>query len=125
MTSIPLEEYRLALRDAVCSVCLCFTPQEEHPARCRHETIGDCSLFSKLGEVVDTISKVHSGSIVPYVDELRHSVCAKCDHQNALGVCDIRDDRGPVPNWCVLDTYFNLIVGAIEEVREREPNSEK
>ena len=45
-------------------------------------------------------------------------MCAHCDHQDSHGVCNLRDSRAPVPNWCILDAYFNLIVGAVEVVQK-------
>jgi hypothetical protein len=119
MTRIAAEEYKDALRGAVCSMCICFSPDKTATGRCVHENSGQCSLFAKLDEVVDVVAKVHSGSVVPYVEQLRRDVCAKCEHQDERGVCEVRDSAGPVPNWCVLDAYFNLIVGTIEEVQQR------
>ena len=117
MSTISVEDYREAMRENICSVCVSFAADRENRARCVHETSGQCSLFSHLDEVVEAVSTVHSGSIEPYVSALRHEVCANCAHQNKQGVCDLRDSRGPVPIWCPLDTYFNLIVGTIEDLR--------
>jgi hypothetical protein len=117
MIPIPIQEYEAAMRDDVCSVCVCFAPDKQNPGRCVQETSGRCSLFAHLSEVVGATSAVNSSSMEPYTNELRRTVCAKCDHQNKLGICDLRDSRGPMPAWCVLDTYFNLIVGAIEDVQ--------
>jgi len=119
MSRIALDEYKEAMRDAVCSVCVSFTADSENPARCIHENSKQCSLFANLDEVVDVVSKVDSGSIAPYLQSLRRNVCAKCEHQDANGVCDVRDNHGPEPTWCALDAYFNLVVGAIEGVQER------
>lgn len=119
MTPIAIEEYRDAMRSAICNLCVSFAADTQNPPRCVHENSGQCNLFAKLGEVVDVVSHVDSGSIAPYMEELRRNVCARCEHQDERGICDVRDGRGPVPTWCVLDTYFNLIVGAIEEVQGR------
>jgi hypothetical protein len=70
-----------------------------------------------LGEVVNVISGVDSHSIEAYTEALRREVCAKCDHQDERRICNLRDSRGPVPTWCILDAYFNLVVGAVEEVQ--------
>jgi hypothetical protein len=117
MTPIRVEEYQDAMRDAVCGVCVCFTEDRQRPERCVHENSGLCSLFAHLGEVVDVISGVDSNSMEAYTDALRRGVCAKCDHQDKRGICDLRDSRAPLPTWCTLDAYFNLIVGAAEEVQ--------
>jgi hypothetical protein len=117
MTPIAIEEYQDAMRDAVCGVCVSFTEDRRNPGRCIHETTGECGLFEKLNEVVGVISGINSNSIEPYTNALRREICAKCDHQDASGNCDLRNSRSRVPNWCILDTYFNLIVGAIEEAQ--------
>ena len=117
MAPIAIEKYEEAMREAICSVCVCFADDKRAPGRCVHEQSGQCRLFAHLGDVADVVSDIASGSIDPYVEALRRQVCAKCVHQDARGVCDVRDSRGPVPKWCVLDAYFNLIVGALEEVQ--------
>jgi hypothetical protein len=120
MTGIASEEYKDALRSSICSMCICFAQDNNIDARrCIHENSGQCSLFAKLNDVVDVVSRVKSGSVGPYVEQLRHDVCAHCEHQDKNSVCDVRDKHGPVPNWCVLDAYFNLIVGTIEEVQQK------
>jgi len=105
------------MRDAICSVCVCFAEDKQNPTQCIHENSGQCSLFAHLGEVVEAISGVDSDSIDAYTEVLRRKVCAKCDHQDERGICSLRDGRGPVPTWCILDAYFNLIVGTTEDVQ--------
>ena len=117
MTSISIEEYKQEMREAICPVCVCFTTDEANAGRCFHEHSGKCGLFAHLGEVVDVVSNVESHSIGPYVDVLRHEVCAKCENQDDQGICRLRDNSDPVPDWCVLDSYFNLVVGAVERVQ--------
>ena len=119
MGAITVDDYKDAMREGICSLCVSFAADSRNPTRCVHEQSGQCSLFSHLPEVVDVVSKVDSGSIVPYLERLRLDVCANCKHQDKRGVCDIRDSRGPAPTWCALDAYFNLIVGVIEDVNER------
>ncbi len=118
MAALTLENYTDAMRESICAVCVSFSPARDNPTRCVHETSGACSLFAHLEDVVESVSSVESGSIEPYLAALRHNVCANCSHQNKDGVCDIRDNRGPTPVWCALDTYFNLIVGTIEDLRQ-------
>jgi hypothetical protein len=117
MTPIPIEKYQEAMREAICGMCVCFAEDRQGAGRCVHENSGQCSLFAHLEEVVDVISGVDSDSIEAYTQTLRRKVCANCDHQDERGICDLRDSRGPLPNWCILDAYFNLIVGAVEEVQ--------
>jgi Fe-S-cluster-containing dehydrogenase component len=118
MSASGIDEYKDAMREEICRLCVSFAADGKNPT-CVHEHSGQCSLFANLGEVVEVVSKVHSGSIVPYLEELRGRICTKCAHQDARGVCNLRDNRGPVPTWCSLDAYFNIVVGAIEGVRER------
>jgi len=118
MTPALFEEYKGAMRDAVCKSCICFAEDHQNPGRCLHERSGDCSLFVHLDEVVHAVSTAKSNSIDAYTQALRQQVCAKCDHQDERGVCNLRDNHGPVPTWCILDAYFNLIVGAIEDVQK-------
>jgi hypothetical protein len=119
MSEIRIDEYKDAMRNEICSLCVSFAPDHKSPTRCVHEESGQCTLFANLGGVVDVVSKVDSGSIFPYLEALRANVCAKCAHQDARGVCDLRDNRGPVSTWCPLDAYFNIVVGAIEDLRGR------
>src|SRR4051794_31531209 len=100
MEALSIQEYKDAMRENVCGVCVSFTGDREEPARCVHETSGQCSLFAHLEDVVDSVSSVDSGSIEPYLTALRHNVCENCSHQNKQGVCDVRDNRGPTPIWC-------------------------
>ena len=115
MTPILIEDYQDAMRTAVCGMCVSFTEDRRCPGRCVHEDSGECSLFAHLGEVVEVVSGVDSDSIETYMEALRREVCAKCRHQDKRGICDLRDSRGPLPNWCTLDAYFNLVVGAVED----------
>ena len=119
MATIRLSEYKDAMREAICSLCVSFAPDCQNPTRCVHEKSETCTLFAHLADVVDVVSSVDSGSIEPYLTALRNEVCANCSHQDKRGFCDLRDARGPMPSWCVLDTYFNLIVGAIEDVHKQ------
>jgi hypothetical protein len=114
---LTIADYKQAMRDAICTVCVGFTPDERVPKRCIYESSGECTLFTHLDKVVDVASKVKSGNIEPYVLALREQVCANCSHQNEKGICNLRDSRLPVPTWCVLDSYFNLIVGVIEDLQ--------
>jgi hypothetical protein len=118
MKTITIDEYKEAMRSAVCPVCVCFTRDAQDPVRCAHEGSGQCTLFGHLDELVDSISGVHSGSIEPYVEALRRDVCSKCSHQDERGVCDLRDSRSVAPTWCVLNAYFNLVVGAVEDLQK-------
>ncbi len=117
MTPIQIDEYKEEMREAICRVCVSFINDDGKPGRCVHENSGNCALFAHLGEVVDVVSGVQSGSIGPYADVLRQKVCAKCETQDEQGFCRLRDNHDPVPDWCVLDSYFNLVVGAVERVQ--------
>jgi len=118
MTPIQIDVYKEAMREAICKACVCYTADVHNPAQCVHEDSGECTLFTHLGEVVDALSGIHSGSIDLYVEALRRHVCAKCSHQDGRGVCDLRDSHPVTPTWCVLNTYFNLVVGAVEDLQK-------
>ena len=123
MTPIQIDAYKEEMREAICRVCVSFTNDEGNPGRCIHENSGKCGLFAHLVEVVDVVSGVQSESIAPYADLLRQKVCAKCENQDAQGFCRLRDNHDPVPDWCVLDSYFNLVVGAVERVQATHASS--
>jgi hypothetical protein len=118
MTETIIESYKAEMRDSVCPACLYFDADHESPGQCVHEISGQCSVFSHLDELVEVVSTVDSGSIDDYVEALRRRICANCAHQNGRGVCDLRDSRDPVPEWCTLDAHFNIIVGVIEEIQK-------
>ena len=120
MSAIAVEQYREAMRENICGICVSFTRNPTNSTRCVYEDSGQCSLFTHVDEVVETVSSVNSGSIEPYLTALRQRGCAHCDHQDKRGVCDLRDNKGPAPGWCALDAYFNLIVGTIEDLRRGE-----
>ena len=80
-------------------------------------------LFAHLEEVIDLVSTAKSNSIEPYIELLRERVCAKCENQDEQGVCKLRDSDDPVPTWCVLDAYYNLIVGTAERVQQMHTGS--
>ena len=112
-----IDEYRDAMRESICSMCVARLEDRKNPDRCVYEGSGQCSLFAHLPEVVEAVTSVSSDSMDAYTQSLRRRVCAHCDHQNAQGICNLRDNLGPMPSWCVLDAYFNLIVGVIEDVQ--------
>lgn len=74
-------------------------------------------LFLHMEEVVDLVSTIESDSIGDYEEALRGKVCAKCLNQDEAGICKLRDSDAPMPTWCILDAYFNLIVGVTERVQ--------
>lgn len=120
MNAISIDEYRRALHEEVCGVCSCFIPSEPGAdGVCARESAGGCPVFFKLPEIVESVSAVKDDSIGPYVEELRGRVCAHCENQDEHQVCRLRDADDPSrPSWCILDTYFSLIVGSIERVRK-------
>ena len=123
MTPIQLDEYKEEMRTDICSVCVSFSDDDGNPGRCIHENSGNCGLFAHLSEVVDVVSTVESDSIGPYAEALRGKVYANCENQDEQGFCRLRDNHDPVPDWCVLDSYFNLVVGAIERVQATHASS--
>ncbi len=67
---------------------------------------------------MEVVCRINSQSIEPYAEELRQKVCAECENQDDQQVCKIRDGDELVPDWCILDAYFGLVVGSIERVQE-------
>jgi hypothetical protein len=74
--------------------------------------------------MVDVMADVQSNSMEAYTDTLRAGVCTKCDHHDDRGVCRLRDSHGPMPTWCTLDAYLNLVVGAVEELQSARAAAE-
>lgn len=117
MSHASLDDYREAVRADICSHCSCFVQEQMLPeGRCVLESSGACPIFFQLAEIVESISAVRNESIEPYVEELRSRVCAHCENQDENLVCRLRDNDDPSHSWCILDTYFTILVEAIERV---------
>ncbi len=97
-----------ALRRRICSVCVDRNADGTCDLDSRHE----CTLFENLPQIAQSISRVHSDKMDDYITAMRVNVCAVCPHQEADGLCKLRDDVR-----CALDRYLLPIVEAIEEVR--------
>ncbi len=117
MSQASLEDYREAIRADICNHCSCFVQDPMLPSgRCKLEPSGACPIFFQLPEILDSVSAVHDESIEPYVTKLRARVCANCENQNENQVCRLRDSDDPSLSWCILDTYFTILVEAVERV---------
>ena len=103
-----LKNLEEALRTRICGVCV----DRNLEGSCHLEEEHECALFDSLPKIVQAVSNVRSDLIDDYVTAIRMTVCAKCPHQAADGICRV---RGEVR--CVLDRYLVLIVQTIEEIQ--------
>lgn len=103
-----LPEYMKEIRDYVCSRCV------ERPAGgppCA--PLGKvCGVELHLPQLIESVRKVHSHRIDPYLDHNRDEVCSRCPFLHA--------DCCP----CPMDTLAVLVVEAIEEVDQRRRERE-
>jgi hypothetical protein len=104
----PLEQYWHAVQRQVCVKCI----DSDGHGNCRLSGEAECGLKLHFPEIVETVLSVRSDNIEPYVEALRHNVCAYCKHQSPDGKCMFR-----IQLDCGLDRYFPMIIEAIEEMR--------
>jgi len=93
------------LRRRVCSICVNRNPDGSCDLDARHE----CMLFERLPSIAETISRIRSKNMEPYVTAVRETVCAECFHQRLDGSCPVREEHR-----CALDRHMVPVVGAIE-----------
>lgn len=104
--STALERIDARLRVAICPNCVRFTRERT----CSLPPDRPCALFANLDKIVNVVRTTHSRKIDPYVEALRDAVCGACRFQDMQGRCPCRDGLD-----CALDTYFPMIVDAIEQ----------
>lgn len=104
--TVDLARIEKNLRGRICPSCVRFTSRRT----CSLPGERPCSLFSNLDKVVDNVREIYSQRIDPYVDDLRQRVCACCHFEDDHGRCPCREDLD-----CALNTYYPLIVEAIED----------
>lgn len=120
MNVLTREAYANAIREDVCSICACYTPDEHFRHTCLHETSGRCVIFDLLDVTVDIVARF-SESDLPALDNVFEMyACTKCRCADVEGVCEMRDRTKPVPEWCIADAYRPQVVGAIERVQRME-----
>jgi hypothetical protein len=98
-----LDEYRVELRDAVCSRCI-----ERLPNAPPCGPLGKgCGTERHLAGLVEICRKTDSALIDPYIENLHDSICSNCEFK----------DRPACP--CPLDYLLQLAVEAVEKVERR------
>ena len=103
-----LEQYWRAVQNKVCVKCI---DSDGHGNR-RLSGEDECGLKFHFPRIVEAVFSIHSDRMEPYIEALRHHVCAYCKHQSPDGRCTFRAHLN-----CGLDRYFPLVVDVIESVR--------
>ena len=94
-------------------MCAYGEPMSRFGGRCIHEISESCPVFLYIDDVARITAETDSSSIVPYEDKLHDRVCDQGpNRRKEEGI------PGPAPSWCPLHAYFNLVVGALEDVQE-------
>lgn len=103
-----MEHYWEPLRQRVCAKCI----DGDGKGNCRLPHGEACALEAFLPELVTIVSTVKADSYQKYVEALRATVCAQCDHQ-VSGRCNKRETLE-----CALDRYFPVVLEVMETVKE-------
>jgi hypothetical protein len=104
-TATELEEYLAEIRREVCSHCV-----EKPPGGPPCAPLGKvCGIELHLPQLIESIHKVHSPFIGPYLDHNRAEVCSKCAFLHS-SVCP-----------CPMDYLAVLLAEAVETVDARRP----
>jgi hypothetical protein len=102
-TATQLNEYMEEIRKQVCSHCV-----ERPPGGPPCAPLGkQCGIETHLPQLVATIQKVHSESIVPYLGNNRAHICESCVLHHS-SICP-----------CPMDYLAVLLVEAVETVDQR------
>jgi hypothetical protein len=114
------DAYTTALREDVCSICACFTPDPGFRHTCSHESTGACVIFSHLDDAVNIVTRFRDSDLAALDNAYQMYACTHCKLADVEGVCSLRNRTRPVPEWCIADAYLPQIVGAIERVLSLE-----
>lgn len=96
------------LRQRVCAKCI----DGDGKGNCRLPQGEVCALEAFLPELVTIVSTVKTDSYQKYVEALRATICAQCNHQ-VEGKCNKRETLE-----CALDRYFPVVLEVIETVKD-------
>ncbi len=99
------QKYYQKIREQVCPRCIDFGAD----GHCTLKSELDCQIMRHLPETILVIESVDSPKLEDYILKLSKKVCAYCSNQKD-GQCAMRDMAE-----CALDSYFELVVEAIEE----------
>ncbi len=103
-----MDQHWDSIRQRVCRKCI----DGDSKGGCRLPVDETCALNTFFPEIVETVSRVHSGSYQDYVDALRARVCMSCEHQFSNGFCAKRNSLE-----CALDRYYPVIIEVIESIK--------
>jgi hypothetical protein len=120
MNEVPLEACVIALREDVCSICVCYSPDGNSPQSCIHESSGTCLVFRHLPSIIALAERFQDSSLLSLDNVFQMQVCTGCANADAEGVCNMRDRSKAIPEWCIADAYLPQVVGAIERAGEVE-----
>jgi len=105
LTTHELEEYLQQIRQDVCTRCV-----ERPPGGPPCGPLGKpCGVELHLARLVESVRRVHSPMITPYLEKNRSQVCPSCPY--------LHSEFCP----CPMDSLAVLVVEAIETVDERHP----
>jgi hypothetical protein len=104
LTELELAEYREEIRNHVCTRCV-DRPAGGPPC----EALGKrCGVEMHLPQLVHAIREVRSGSIAPYLEHNRATICRGCVLLHHPNACP-----------CPMDYLAVLVVEAVENVDRR------
>jgi hypothetical protein len=107
-TATALDEYLTEIRREVCSHCV-----EKPPGGPPCAPLGKaCGIELHLPELIDSIHKVHSPLIAPYLERNRAEICSKCAFLHSE-ICP-----------CPMDYLAVLLAEAVETVDASHPRPE-
>lgn len=119
MNAVPWEAYADALREDVCSICVCFSP-DSVTHHCLNENTGACVIFAHLDETIRIVSRFEKSDLPALETAFQMYVCTQCKLSDVEGVCSLRDRTKPIPEWCMADAYLPQVVGAVERAQQVE-----
>ena len=103
------EEYREAIRQRVCSVCL--DSRDDGSCGLSGRV---CALESHLPQLVSILVSLESPRLDDYAAAVRAQVCSGCESRQPRGGCLLRETA-----VCALDAYLPLVLDAVEQVHTR------
>jgi hypothetical protein len=109
--NIPYTEYLFEVKARVCSLC----SQSNEDGSCSLSGTQKCTVERHLPRIVEVANTVQGNDAAEYIGAFRMHVCKDC-RENGEHSCTDRDSDA-----CGLDTYFPLVLEAIEAVERRHP----
>ena len=97
-----------AIRLRVCRACA----NGDGHGSCGLPVDDGCALEAFLPELVTIISTNQASSHETYLELLRNTICAQCDHQVSNGTCRKRQTLA-----CALDRYYPTVIEIIGTVK--------